>query len=397
MIPLATLAGVTAVTGRISGGRLRRRVSATVAALLLAAPLGGCAFGPPDPSEQQGGTPPKLPSPSASGGDDGGASVSVIAKNLSVPWGIAFLPDGSSLITERDNHRILKMPPTGGTTTPVQTIADAVPGGEGGLLGIAVSPHYAQDASVFVYYSTATDNRIAKLTLGGTPVPIVTGIPHSGQRDGGALAFGPDGYLYAGTGDAEAPDSSQNAGSLAGKILRMAVDGKPAPGNPAGTLVYASGLRNVQGLAWDQAGRLYATDFGQDKFDEINLIQAGGNYGWPSAEGPATGGGSTNPLATFPPAQASCAGAATSGAVLVTGCLAGKRIWLVQLDGKGGVLGQPQHTLDNQFGRLRAVVRAPDNTLWVSTSNKDGRGTPGADDDRILRIVVSGGDKVDRS
>jgi glucose/arabinose dehydrogenase len=178
----------------------------------------------------------------------------------------------------------------------------------------------------------------------------------------------------------------------------MTTDGKPAPGNPApGSLVYASGLRNVQGLAWDGKKQLYATDLGQDKADEIDAITAGKNYGWPTVEGTGTDPRFTNPIVQLTPSQASCSGLAVSGQVLVTSCLVGKRVWLAQLDGKGGVLGSPQHTLDNQFGRLRAAIAAPDGTLWASTSNKDGRGQPTADDDRILRIVISGGNNVDKS
>jgi glucose/arabinose dehydrogenase len=363
--------------------------------------LGGCAFGQPDQGGQQG-SPPNLPTPSASPSqDDGGASVQVIAKNLAVPWAIGFLPDGTALVTERDLKQIVKLAPDqSGTlvTTPVQTVDAAVPGGEGGLLGLAVSPNYKTDKTVYLYYSTNTDNRIAKLVLGGQPSPIVTGIPRGAKLDGGALAFGPDGDLYAGTGTAGNDPLAQDAQSLGGKILRMTTDGKPAPGNPTpGSLVYASGLRNVQGLAWDTKKQLYATDMGQDKADEIDAITAGKNYGWPTVEG--TGGDPrfVNPVVQLPPSQASCSGLASSGAILVAGCLVGKRVWLAQLDGKGGVLGSPQHTLDNQFGRLRAVVTAPDGTLWVSTSNKDGRGQPTADDDRILRLVISGGNNVDKS
>ncbi|GAA1329035.1 PQQ-dependent sugar dehydrogenase [Actinocatenispora thailandica] len=374
-------------------------MAAGLAGLLTVLASAGCAFGPPNDEDQ--GTPPKLPSPSVSDSDDGGATVQVIAKRLRVPWGIAFLPDGSALVTERDSGKILKLKSSGGSVakpTTVQTVKASVHDGEGGLLGIAVSPKYATDKTVFVYYSTADDNRIAKFTLGKTPKPIVTGIPHSSVHNGGALAFGPDGYLYAGTGDGTNTGLAQDKSSLGGKILRMTTDGKPAPGNPFGdSLVYSYGHRNVQGLAWDRSKQLYATEFGQDKWDEVNLIKPGHNYGWPKAEGKSSNSAYTNPLETFKPSQASCSGAAISGSILVTGCLAGQRVWLMQLDGKGGVLGAPQHTLDKQYGRLRAVVAAPDGTLWVSTSNRDGRGSPIADDDRILRLVISGGNKVDKS
>ncbi|GAA3510586.1 PQQ-dependent sugar dehydrogenase [Actinocatenispora rupis] len=375
----------------------RRVLAAATTGLLALVAAAGCAFGPPDDSQQ--GTPPKLPSPSTSpSSDDGGATVQVIAKKLAVPWGIAFLPDGTALVTQRDKRTIVRLGANGGTPKTVQTVSQASAGGEGGLLGIAVSPKYAKDKTIFVYYSTKSDNRIASLTLGGTPKPIVTGIPHSSVHNGGALAFGPDGYLYAGTGDGSSTRTAQDKSSLGGKILRMTTAGRPAPGNPFGdSLVYSYGHRNVQGLAWDTGKRLYATEFGQDRYDEINVIRAGRNYGWPDVEGTGKDSRYTNPLLTLKPAEASCSGIGVSGPILVTACLRGQRIWLAQLDGKGGLLGAPQHTLDSKYGRLRAVAAAPDGTLWVSTSNRDGRGTPIADDDRILRLVISGGNRVDKS
>ncbi|HEX6497750.1 MAG TPA: PQQ-dependent sugar dehydrogenase [Micromonosporaceae bacterium] len=374
--------------------RSRRTVGILAASCAL---LAGCSFGPPPPD--QAGSPPKLPTPSTSPSpsDDASATVDVIAKDLSVPWGLTFLPDGSALVTERDTKRILKIGPDSGpdglTVTPVQTIDDVVSGGEAGLLGIAASPKYATDQTVFIFYTTAHDNRIAKLRLGGSPQPIVTGLPSAGLHDGGRLAFGPDGYLYATTGDATNPAAAQDPSSLAGKILRMTTDGKPAPGNPiANSLVWSLGHRNVQGLAWDRGKRLYATEFGQDTWDEINLIKPGGNYGWPQVEGTAHDKRFVDPLVTWRPDQASCAGDAVIGNMLVAACLKGQRLYAMQLTAAGGVLGAPTPLLTDRFGRLRTVVAAPDGTLWITTSNKDGRGTAQVGDDRILRVVLSGGD-----
>jgi glucose/arabinose dehydrogenase len=364
---------------------------------MFVAGLAGCSFGPPPPD--QAGAPPRLPSPSASpsaSGADAQATVEVVAKHLAVPWGLGFLPDTpAALVTERDSGKILKITagsagPNGLAIDTVQTIQGIATGGDGGLLGLAVSPSYKTDQTIFIYYSTTQDNRIAKLTLGGTPQPIVTGIPHGASDNGGRLGFGPDGLLYAGTGDAANPPSATDPQSLGGKILRMTADGKPAPGNPGGTLVYASGFRNVQGLAWDADKRLYATDQGQAAWDEINQIQPGKDYGWSAVEGPANNPKYTDPLLTFKPDQAGCAGLATSGQILATACLTGTRIYLVQLTKAGGTLGAPQPLLTKSFGRLRTVVSAPDGSLWVTTSNKDGQGTPGPDDDQILRIVPSG-------
>jgi glucose/arabinose dehydrogenase len=369
------------------------RTKVVLAALLAGTlALAGCSFGSPPPD--QNGAPPSFPPPTASpsASDAGQGTVDVIAKHLDTPWGIAFLPDGGALVTSRDTGDILKIGPEKDgdnlKVTTVQTVAISS-GGEGGLLGIAVSPHYDTDHLVFVYYSAPEgDNRIASFTLGGALTPIVTGIPHAAIHNGGRIAFGPDGYLYASTGTTT--DASQDTKSLAGKILRMTPDGKPAPGNPFSNLVYSYGHRNVQGLAWDAQGRLWATEFGQDKWDEINLIQPGKNYGWPVVEGIAHDPRFVDPLVQFPTSEASCSGAAILGNELVIGCLRGQRLYSMQLTQSGGIFGAPQPLLQNQFGRLRTVVVAPDNTLWVTTSNTDGRGDPGPDDDQILRIIPAG-------
>ncbi|MFV2020325.1 PQQ-dependent sugar dehydrogenase [Micromonospora sp. LOL_023] len=379
--------------------RLSRRATTVTAAASLTAVLlaGGCTFGEPEPD--QAGTSPTFPAPTATptgGGIDQQIAVTVLASGLQVPWGVAFLPDGGALVTERDSARILQVGPgsdtDGLTVAEVQTIDEVDGGGEGGLLGIAVSPKYATDQTIFIYYSTTQDNRVARLTLGGEPDPIVTGIPLSGIHNGGRLAFGPDGFLYATTGDASDTGLSQDQESLGGKILRMTPDGDPAPGNPfPDSLVWSLGHRNVQGIAWDAADRLYATEFGQSAWDEINVIEPGGNYGWPQVEGQGDDDRFVDPLVVWPTDESSCSGAAVVDRILAAACLRGERLWLVELTEAGTVFGQPRALLTEEYGRLRTVVAAPDGSVWVTTSNQDGRGDPEPADDRILRLVFADG------
>jgi glucose/arabinose dehydrogenase len=376
----------------------RGTAAALLVATLVLSTLAACAFG--EPENEPGNGPPNLPHPtpsaSASGSDGIDVVATVIAKGLDVPWAIDFLPDGAALVTERDTRKILKVGPKsnadGLVVTTVQTISEASPSGEGGLLGLAVSPKYAQDSTIFIYYSTESDNRVAKLKLGGKPTPILTGIPHSGIHNGGRVQFGPDGYLYVTTGEAGERSHAQDKANLGGKILRMTTSGKPAPGNPfKGSLVWSYGHRNVQGLAWDPAKRLYATEFGQNTWDEVNRIEPGKNYGWPIVEGIGKNSKYADPIVQWHTEEASCSGAAMVNTMFVAACLRGQRLWLLQLSPGGTLLGAPTAALKGDYGRLRAAGVAPDGSLWVSTSNQDGRGKPGPDDDRILRIVLSGG------
>jgi glucose/arabinose dehydrogenase len=382
---------------RTATDRPARRAVAVLAAV-LALTASACAFGEPDDAAQ--GRPPNLPPPPSPtlgpSSPEEEVGVQVLAKNLEAPWGLAYLPDGSALFTERDTRALKSITP-GGVVATVQTIEAAFSRGEGGLMGIAVSPKYATDRTLYLYYTTETDNRIAKLVLGGPLTPIVTGIPVSGIHNGGRLAFGPDGMLYAGTGDASQTGRSQDLRSLGGKILRMTPEGRPAPGNPfPNSLVYSLGHRNVQGLAWDAQKRLYATEFGQNRFDEVNQIQPGRNYGWPSVEGRGTNPKFVNPIVTWTTEEASPSGAVISGNTLVVAALRGKRLWVVPLDGKGGVAGSPRAVLQGKFGRLRHVAEAPDGTLWLLTSNRDGRGDPVPEDDRIIRLIPPGSGGVSK-
>ncbi|WP_433580054.1 PQQ-dependent sugar dehydrogenase [Nocardia brasiliensis] len=310
-----------------------------------------------------------------------------VARDIAIPWGLAFLPDGSALVAQRNTGVILRISPG---TTPVQ--AYRVPGvvarGEGGLLGLAVSPQYAENGYVYAYFTASADNRIVRFRLNGQPEAVFTGIAKASTHNGGRIAFGPDGMLYAGTGDAGQKPRSQDPTSPNGKILRLTPEGRPAPGNPTpNSPVYTLGHRNVQGLAWDSTGRLYSTEFGQDTYDEVNRIEAGRNYGWPVVEGKGDtqGGKYTNPLVTWTTQEASPSGIAITANTLYVAALRGQRLWTIPLR-TDGTLGQPVPQLRDRFGRLRTAQVAPDGSLWVSTSNTDGRGTVRTGDDRVVRF-----------
>jgi glucose/arabinose dehydrogenase len=311
----------------------------------------------------------------------------VVATGLEIPWGLAFLPDGSALVAERNSGRVLRVR-RGQAPHQVTQISGVVAAGEDGLLGLAVSPRYRRDGYVYAYFTSSIDNRIIRFRLTTPQVqePILTGLARAGAHAGGRIAFGPDGMLYAGVGDAGQSANAQNPQSRNGKILRMRPDGTVPGDNPfAGSVVYSLGHRNVQGLAWDRQGRLYATEFGASSWDEVNYIVPGGNYGWPIVEGRGNDPRFRDPIVTWTPAEASPSGAAIAGRNLFVAALRGTRLWTAPLDGRGGA-GTPTSQLIGTYGRLRTVVHAPDHSLWVTTSNRDGRGTPAADDDRILRF-----------
>ncbi|CAN5847947.1 PQQ-dependent sugar dehydrogenase [soil metagenome] len=319
--------------------------------------------------------------------------VEVLVSGLEVPWDVAFTPGSRAFVTERSTGVVSEVAEDG-TVAEVQRF-DVDPAGEGGLLGLAASP--TDDGLLIAYLTTAEDNRIVAFRPGGEPRPLLTGIPAGTVHNGGRIAFGPDGRLYAGTGDSGDEGLAQDPASLGGKILRLEPDGSVPADNPIdGSPVYSRGHRNVQGLAWDATGQLYATEFGPDRDDEVNRIEAGANYGWPEVTGAAGVEGFVDPVAVFQPPEASPSGAAfvlgdRGGAWagdLVFASLRGERLYRVAVDGAAGELRAEE--LSGRFGRLRHVEQAPDGSLWVLTSNRDGRGEPGPDDDRILRLVPPG-------
>ena len=301
-----------------------------------------------------------------------------VASGLARPWGIAVLPDGSALFTERDTRRIWLAVP-GRPARVIYTVREAVPRGEGGLLGIAIGPDYARDQRVYLYYTTSTDNRIAYVVRGSAARPrvVLSGIPEASTHNGGRIVFSPDGYLYAGTGDAQTPARAQDPRSLGGKVLRMTKEGRPAPGNPYGSVVFSIGHRNVQGLVFDPAGRLWASELGQNTFDEVNHIQAA-NYGWPQVEGRGDDPRYRNPAHVWAPSEASPSGMTYVAGSLYVAALRGQRLWRLELS--GAQVTRASSLYEGSFGRLRAAVRSPrDGSLWLATDNGSG--------DRVLRIA----------
>ena len=347
----------------------------------------------PSPSESpssQSSSPSESPSASRSATPARSARpkvIGTIASNLQVPWGIAFLPDGSALVTERDSGRVLLV--TGRSTREVGRVEETRAGGEAGLLGVAVSPSYSRDKQVFFYTTAESDNRVLRTTFDngrlGRMQPILTGIPKAFNHDGGRMVFGPDRMLYVSTGESGQPDLAQDRGSLGGKILRITQDGDPAPGNPdRSSPIWTWGHRNVQGLAFDDEGNLWASEFGQDTYDELNLIEKGRNYGWPEVEGVGDEPGLQDPQVTWSTDEASPSGLAFVGDRLWMGALRGERMWRVDVNGRKA--GKEKGFFVGEYGRMRTVVTAPDGNLWVTTSNQDGRGDPAPQDDRILLV-----------
>lgn len=379
--------------------RTSRPTASSVLLLTVALTVGGCSgdgsavrqetasASPGSPSgsgtatRSREATPGTVPRPRVAGS---------VATGLSVPWGLAFLPDDTAVVTERDSDRVVLVTAQG-DVRPAGKV-DGVDGvGEGGLLGVAVSPAYDDDSSIFVYYTAGDENVLDRIVLAdgrlGDQTRVFDGIPAGPIHNGGRIAFGPDNLLYVATGDAGRSEQAQDPDALGGKILRITPAGEPAPDNPEeGSPVYSLGHRNVQGLAWDDEGRLWASEFGQNTWDELNRIEAGGNYGWPVVEGRADTDEFVNPQRQWRPDVASPSGIAVAGGSVFLAALRGERLWQVPIDGDG--TRRPRALLTERFGRLRTVVTAPDGSLWVATSNRDGRGAPRDGDDRIVRVPL---------
>lgn len=305
-----------------------------------------------------------------------------LVQDLSAPWS-GVVVDDSVLVTERHTGRILEVS-MGGDVREVAVVSDIVPVGEGGLLGLTVAEDW-----LFVYSTGPNGNRVLRYDLVGTSgslgvengASILDGLPASSYHNGGRIEIGPDGLLYVAVGDAGVPNRSQNLDSLGGKILRMNLDGSVPSDNPfAGSLVYSLGHRNVQGMAW-VGERMFASEFGQNTWDEFNEIVAGGNYGWPTIEG--IGGesqGFVDPLQVWAPSEASPSGLVAIGGDMYLANLRGERLRHIS------VLDPTTSTeyLVGEYGRLRDALLGPDGRLWVLTSNHTGPGVPRPGDDRIV-------------
>ena len=369
-------------------------LSAIVA--LAVAALSGCAPGQTDPggaASLPASAGPGASSP-VSGSADGQRTRSpvrgepeVVVQGLNAPWSIVFRGD-TALVSERDSGRILELTDDGGTRE-IGVVPGVVHGGEGGLLGLAL-----QDDGWLYAYSTAQDgNRIQRFGLSGTPgsltlgkaTTLLEGIPSGPNHNGGRLAFGPDGMLYATTGDAGDRSHAQDLDSLAGKILRMAPEGAIPKDNPfPDSYVYSYGHRNPQGLGWTQDDQMYATEFGQNTWDELNVITAGSNYGWPTVEGIAGRADFVDPVQQWEPAAASPSGIALAAGTIFIANLRGAALRTVPL----AETSASTEYYVGEFGRLRDAVITPDGDLWFLTNNTDGRGSPGPDDDMIYSVEL---------
>ncbi len=356
--------------------------TALVSTALIAIALAACA--PTSPASSSPA--PLAPSPSAGSGSIVPGRASTVAAGLEAPWSIAFF-GSTALISERDTARIVEVSGDG-RLRELGMIDGVAPRGEGGLLGIAL-----RDDWLYAYSTAVGENRVQRFALSGAPgsfelgesETILSGIPAAGNHNGGRIAFGPDDMLYVTVGDAGDREGAQDRDSLAGKILRITPDGDVPEDNPfPGSPIYSLGHRNPQGLAWDDEGTLYASEFGQDTWDELNVIEAGGNYGWPTVEGIADHEGFVDPVQQWSPDTASPSGITIASGSIFIANLRGERLREVPLS---DVRTAGEYFVES-LGRLRDVVVAPDGALWVLTNNTDGRGDPREGDDRVLRIPI---------
>jgi glucose/arabinose dehydrogenase len=363
---------------------MRRPLS--LVAIAATAALAFTACGLANPVTSPG---PSAPSPSESVGQVQPAGHPFdVATGLVAPWSIVRIGD-DTLVSQRDDARILRLNPDG-SLAEVGVVAGVAHGGEGGLLGLA---HLEADgeAWLYAYFTAADDNRIVRMPFEGgelgEPEVVLAGIAKAGNHNGGRIAVGPDGMLYATTGDAAQPGLSQDPSSLNGKILRMTPEGEAPDDNPtSGSLVYSLGHRNPQGIAWDAAGQLWAAEFGQNTWDEFNRIDPGANYGWPIVEGQTGDDRFVDPVLQWATTEASPSGLARVGDTFFLASLRGERVWAIYVGDDGTAGATPWFV--GEFGRIRDVAAGPDGSLWFLTNNTDGRGDVRQGDDRLMQVRV---------
>lgn len=323
--------------------------------------------------------------------------IEIVAQGLNVPWEIAFLPSGEILVTERPGT--IKKIGKDGAVFPIEGVEHI---GEGGLLGLALHPRFSENYWIYLYLTTKTENglvnRVERYRLENNQLfdrtVIIDNIPGAAYHDGGRIVFGkefrPHWYLFITTGDADQSELAQNVNSLAGKILRIWDDGSIPDDNPFGNAVFSYGHRNPQGLAWDNEGRLWATEHGRSGvlsgLDELNLIEMGKNYGWPIIQGDEMNEGMQRPIIHSGPDKTWAPAGAVfyNGSIFFTG-LRGESLYQVKIS-KDGKIGSLSNHFQGEFGRLRAIQIGPDGFFYVSTSNTDGRGQVRSGDDKIIKI-----------
>ncbi|MFE2943804.1 PQQ-dependent sugar dehydrogenase [Streptomyces sp. NPDC059255] len=382
-------------SGSLRGSARATVVGLSTGALCLGLVLSGCS-GRSEESERPRAS---LPTTSAKSGGGDAATLgepTELTTGLDAPWGLTFLPDGSALVSERITGEILRVPADGGDARTVGVVPDVNATSEGGLLGIVASPDFTDDRTVYASVSGASENRIVAITIAADydalalKRVLLEGIQTADRHHGGRIVIGPDGHLWIGTGDAFEPENAADDNSLNGKILRIATDGSVPRDNPKDSPVYSSGHRNVQGITFGPDGTAYASELGHRTWDEVNVLRAGADYGWPESEG-TQGSAGEEPIAVIHPDDASPSGVAYAEGSLWIGALGGQRLWQLPVDGQAAT-AEPIAYYQGEYGRIRTVEVAPDGSLWIITSNTDGATWGGTDprsgDDRILRIEV---------
>ncbi|MGW9211499.1 PQQ-dependent sugar dehydrogenase [Embleya sp. NPDC055664] len=343
------------------------------------------AFGPEISVTTAGSQPGGVPDP---------GTVKTLASGVDVAWGVAFLPDGSGIYTERNTFDVYRLTKSGQKTKLGKVPNSQTTGGEGGLMGLEVSPNFATDHYLYFLHTSTDGNRIARMklennTLSGYKV-LLDGMAKSRFHNGGRLRFGPDGKLYAGMGDAQNDSRAQDKNSLNGKILRINPDGSIPSDNPFGNAVWSIGHRNPQGLDFDSQGRLWQAEFGDSIMDEVNLIQKGGNYGWPNCQGTeGSCAGYIAPKKTWPVSSASPSGLTIINDYVFVATTRGERVYRLRIDSDSNLVEQKAY-FEGTYDRLRTVEVDPDGDIWLTTST-DKDGTAGNDRILLIDIVYSNG------